>query len=157
MTEPTVRNHFDRQRVAIDFTGQKTLTKQSHQKECDINNIMARYQKTGAIEHTAKHAPRYLDTTGIAFHDAELLVAGARSMFEELPSSLRATFDNSPQLFLDFVADPENDDELKKLGLTPADDKAAPAATQPPSDPPSTPESAENPPIGETGDPTGVT
>ena len=30
---------------------EKSLTKQMHKKECDINNILAKYQKTGAITH----------------------------------------------------------------------------------------------------------
>ena len=34
-------------------------TKQAHQKETDINYILAKYTKTGILEHAEKYASRY--------------------------------------------------------------------------------------------------
>ena len=50
---------------AIKFDKSTAMTKQSFKDECDINKIMAKFQKTGALNHYAKHAPQYGDASGI--------------------------------------------------------------------------------------------
>lgn len=104
-------------RVSMDFTDQPSLTKQSFKNECDINVIMAQYLKTGVIDFAQKHAPRYGDATGADFQDAMLIVAESRSMFNDLPANLRNRFNNDPALFLDFVHDEANREEMAELGL----------------------------------------
>lgn len=96
-----------------------SMTKQSFKDECDINKIMAKFQKTGAIEHYAKHQPQYGDTTGIDYLDCLNVVANANTMFEELPSTIRKKFENDPRQFLDFVQNPDNQEEMIELGLKP--------------------------------------
>lgn len=93
------------------------LTKQSHIKECDINNIMARYQKTGAISHMNNHASDYGFASSDDLHAALNTVNRANEMFNDLPSSIRTKFGNDPGLFLDFVQNPENMNEMVELGL----------------------------------------
>ena len=44
-------------------------------------------------------------------------VAKGKTMFEELPSSIRTKFENDPAKFLDFVQDKENLTEMQELGL----------------------------------------
>lgn len=95
----------------------KGRTKQSHKAECDINTIMARYKKTGLIDHMARSAGEYADVSGIDFQSAQLLVAGANSMFHGLPASIRARFDNDPKEFLEFMDNPANVNEAVELGL----------------------------------------
>ena len=63
-----------------------SLTKQSFKDEVNINKIMAKFQKSGAIDHYAKHAPTYGDATSEDLHTALGIIADAESMFEELPS-----------------------------------------------------------------------
>lgn len=92
-------------------------TKQSFKAECDINQIMARYQKTGVIDFTQKHEPQYGDCTGLEFQRAMQVVIDARAMFEDLPSSVRSRFANDPARLLDFVHEPANREEAIKLGL----------------------------------------
>lgn len=111
MTKPA------RRRVTSKFT-QPSLTKQSFKDECDINMIMARYQKTGVIDHYAKHAPQYGETSAHTFTEAQMIVANAQSMFNELPSKARQAFNNDPAEFLGFC---EHEPDLKTmidLGLT---------------------------------------
>lgn len=103
-------------RVQIDCS-QGGRTKQSFREECDINNIMARFKKTGVLDFAAKNEPRYADCTGANFTQAMNIIAAANSMFEELPSHLRARFENDPVQFLDFVQDDKNRDEAQELGL----------------------------------------
>lgn len=117
-----------KRRIRISFPTEGR-TKQSFKAECDINTIMARYMRTGLLDHVQQGAARYLDVTGADFYDAQNLVAGARSMFFGMPSHLREQFDNDPGQFLEFMENPANAQEAIKMGL-----RAAPEA---PSYPPS--------------------
>lgn len=103
---------------AIDFTNSKTRTKQSFKEECDVNNIMKRYQRDGVIAHRNEFGGNYGDfMTEIDYHSAMNQIAKAQQMFEGLPSSIRNRFNNDPAEYLAFVHDPENKDEMVKLGL----------------------------------------
>lgn len=96
---------------------QPSMTKQSFKDECNINKIMDKFQRTGALNHYAKHAPDYGDATHTELADAMNIVANAETMFEELPASLRKKFENDPEKFLEFVQDEKNAEEMIKLGL----------------------------------------
>lgn len=111
-----IRKPYTREAVQIDAGGE-SRTKQSFKKECDINVIMAKYQKTGAITHFNKHQQNYGIADGQTFQDAMNLVCEAQEMFNELPSSIRSRFGNDPAAFLDFVQDESNESEMVKLGL----------------------------------------
>ena len=102
--------------VQVDAGGE-SRTKQSFKKECDINVIMAKYQKTGAITHFNKHQQNYGMADGQTFQEAMNLVCEAQEMFNELPSSIRSRFGNDPAAFLDFVQNEENADEMARMGL----------------------------------------
>lgn len=103
-------------RVQIKFPDQG-LTKQSHKDECDINQIMQKYQATGVLAHIKTHEPSYGFATSDTYFESLQVVAQANTMFEELPSSVRKKFKNDPALFLDYVQDPENADSLRDMGL----------------------------------------
>ncbi len=126
-------------RVQVFFDDDDGVTRQSMAAECDINNIMAKFQKTGALTHFSRHQARYGFADSVTFHDAMNIVAEGDSMFADLPSSLRTRFENDPGRFLDFVQDPKNAEELVSLGLAEARalDSAPPEPT------------AEQPPAGE--------
>ena len=114
------RHNSARKRVQIQF-GKKGRTKQSFAAECDINNIMAKYQKTGAITHVNQHGAQYGFATSADFTDAMRLTTQAQEMFDGLPSSIRTRFANDPAQFLDFVQDANNEPEMRKLGILPDD------------------------------------
>ncbi len=92
-------------------------TKQAMQAECDINNIMAKYQRTGMIDFVNKHAAHYGDCTAIDFQKSMQTVITMREMFSELTSSVRKRFDNDPEKFLNFMENAENRQEAIQLGL----------------------------------------
>lgn len=97
-----------------------SLAKQSFQKECDINTIMSKYQKTGLISHVAKHQGSYDDLpTQIDYHASQNAIIAADAAFASLPSSVRSQFQNDPAAFLDFAQDPSNEDEMREMGLYP--------------------------------------
>lgn len=92
-------------------------TKQSFKDECDINNIMSRFARTGVLDFAARNEPRYGDCTGLDFTESMQRVAAANTLFQELPAKLRDRFKNSPAEFLDFVQNDANREEAMELGL----------------------------------------
>lgn len=100
--------------------GEVTMTKQAFQAECDINNIMKRYERTGIVDHLNKYGGRFGDFTGaVDFQTAQNIVIDAQKMFMDIPAAIRAKFDNDPGKFLVFATDPKNIDELREMGLAP--------------------------------------
>jgi len=105
-------------RLTLTFHQNSPYTKQSFKEECDINTIMSRYQSTGVLPELNTTAPQYLDVSaGIEFQQAMEYVAGAQTLFQELPSSIRNQFDNDPAAFLDFCGQEKNRPELAAMGL----------------------------------------
>jgi phage internal scaffolding protein len=125
-----VRSAYQRERFVTKLEG-ASKTMQSFKDECDINVIMSRYQKTGIIDHVSRYQGSYEDVTEFFdYRDSLDRVRAADLAFSTLPSSIRLRFDNSPAAFLDFVSDASNQDEMRKMGLIPAEPPAAaPAAS----------------------------
>lgn len=104
-------------RVYTPIVGE-SLTQQSMKDDCDINRIMKKFEDTGVIEHQRQFQGHYGDFLGAGdYHDAMNQILAAQEMFETVPAKLRARFGNDPALFLEFVQDPENAEELVELGL----------------------------------------
>ena len=92
--------------------------RQSMKAECDINTIVARYQKTGFIGHVMRGVPRYADVTTVTdYRDAIDRVRKANDVFMSLPAKVRAEFRNDPAEFLDYIGKAENLDALAARGL----------------------------------------
>lgn len=126
----TVRSAFRRGGRVQITCGDENPTKQSFRDECDINNIMAKYQKTGAVAHTNRHAGEYGFASSHDFAESMRIVTTANEMFADLPSSIRSKFANSPENFLGFVQDPANREEMAKMGLL--SDEATQRLSEPP-------------------------
>jgi len=99
-----------------------SLTHQSMAPECDINTIMRKYERTGVLEHRNTYEGTYGDFSDAPsdYHESMNQVLAADEMFETLPAKIRRRFHNDPGVFLDFATNPENQDELIKLGLATA-------------------------------------
>ena len=99
----------------ITFPQEEGRTKQSFKEEVDINNIVDKYQRTGAISHANQYEAQYGDVTVDDFQTAMNVVANANTMYEDLPSTLREKF-ISPEGMLQFfeTATPE---DLREYGL----------------------------------------
>jgi len=96
-----------------------TLTKQSFKDECDINNILKKYESTGVLPSLILENPQYGDYSDVpAYQTALDTVMKAEEQFMSLSAKLRDRFDNDPAKFLAFVDDPSNAQELYDLGLT---------------------------------------
>lgn len=117
LNSPIQSLYSPKSRVQIQFEGQG-LTHQSFKDECDINTIMGRYLKTGVLpENLTQREAQYLDVSDIDFQNAANLVAGAKSLFEQLPSSIRNRFENDPAKLLAFTSDENNRREAAEMGL----------------------------------------
>lgn len=125
-----IRNIFSPRVPVVSPTGEGRAQQQFKQ-DCDLNTIMRKFQKTGALEHQSRYSEEYGIVTSTTLHEALNTVTAAQSMFSELPSSLRKKFKNDPSKFLDFVQDDNNYSEAIELGLLKSDNRPPPAATTP--------------------------
>jgi len=123
---------------AINFANSLDRTHQEFKDECDINNILKRYQATGVMPQPWKSppVPSWGDFASAPdYFEAQQLLLEARQAFMSLPSKVRTRFNNNPGNLLAFVQDPKNLDEARALGLA---NPAAPPPAQatPPAIPP---------------------
>lgn len=104
-------------RVQKHFT-KPSMTQQNMRDECNINNIMERYQKTGVVEHLNTREPKYGDFTNVPDYQSALnMVIDAENLFMSIPAKIRKEFDNDPLKFVEFANNPENDQQLIEWGL----------------------------------------
>ena len=121
--------------------------KQEFVAECDINNILKQYKLTGQIRHINEKAAQgaYEDLPDpIDFQDALNIVLAGETSFATLPAHVRDRFGNDPAQFLEFLADPANQDEAIKLGLA-TDTRTASSPPVPPAQGESPPEPEKQP------------
>lgn len=135
MAKPKFRSAYDGQgyknpMTFLDENGEpeKSLTEQCHKDMCDVNNIIRKYDKTGLLEHVNEHQAYYGDYTEVdEYREALNKVITAQNMFDELPSDLRRRFGNDPGQYFEFVSNPENRDEMVRLGMmNPPEENTAP-------------------------------
>lgn len=113
-----------------EFKECPSMTKQSFLEECDINNIIKAFSKSGQFRHVSAKAAQgaYQDLPDDSdFQNALHTVMAGREAFASLPSKVRSRFGNDPAQFLAFLADPANQDEAIKMGLA-VDKRPAPPA-----------------------------
>jgi len=119
---PFLRTPFNYDRdLASDESGLKceddSLTQQQFKDESDINTIVDRFMKSGVLP-TPVNMPQYVDYEGVFdFQTAMNAVRQADENFMRMDAKTRARFNNSPQEFLSFFADPANTEEAIRLGL----------------------------------------
>lgn len=105
----------------LDFSGVVSATRQEFADECDINNLMAQYEKTGILPSSMNNnVPQYLDVTDIPDYRETLdMLNEASAAFMALPAIVRKEFDNDPIQFVEFARDPENLPQMRTWGLAP--------------------------------------
>lgn len=102
-------------------------TQQNQRDEADINTIVRRFGLTGQLPENVR-IPQYGDFTGVTDYQTALnAVKAAETAFMVLPADLRAKFDNDPHLYVEFCTNPDNADELVKLGLAVRKEQEKPA------------------------------
>jgi phage internal scaffolding protein len=97
---------------------------------------LKKFKRTGELTHLATHNPRYGDfDTDLDYLEASTRVLSAQADFAELSAEIRAKMENDPAKLLAFMADPENIEEMRELGLVLPETAPEPSAM---ADPPAT-------------------
>ncbi len=118
--ERVIRSAYDGLRKAVTVVCGPGRTKQSMKDECDINLILARHEKTGLLTPVDTRPAMFVDVSGVGdYREAIENVRNAEDLFMQLPSKVRAKFDNDPAEFLDFCSSSENEEEMRDMGLLP--------------------------------------
>lgn len=95
-----------------------TKTQQQFKEQCDVNNIIKKYQQTGQLLHVARSQGVYTDLTNVGdYLESMVKITKAREAFDLLPSDVRKKFQNDPSELLSFLDKKENLEEAIKLGL----------------------------------------
>nr|AVQ10258.1 portal protein [Gokushovirinae environmental samples] len=114
--------------VDADVSG-VSMTRQEFTEECDINAIMARYEKHGVWPMKPNdYVPMYVDFTTMPdnLQSAMLQMMDAEEAFMRLPAVVRKEFDNDPLRFVEYASDGNNIEQLRAWGL--AEPEKAPDA-----------------------------
>lgn len=124
-------NHTNATAGGIVFT-EPSMTQQHFKDETMIDNILQKYAETGFLTDpfTPKRPIQFGDFSDVKdFQTAQNAIALATEYFESLPASVRASFNNSPQEFLNALNDPEQRSKLEELGFVASEESEAPEST----------------------------
>ncbi len=102
------------------------ITEQHHTDQCDINKILAQFMETGIMPQT-KANPQYGDVSEVDFQEMQNTLATAKTLFEELPEQVKATFNNEMHSFLNFAENPDNLPQMEEWGLAVKNERLAQA------------------------------
>jgi len=98
-------------------------TQQHFAEDVDVNNIIARFVRTGMLGDPVAMASRQASfgdfSSGEDFHAVMNKVTKAQASFGSLPADIRNKFNNDPALLIDFISKEENLKEAVDLGLLP--------------------------------------
>lgn len=124
-TKIVVKLRKNGSRSVATYDDTPSMTDQSQADETDVNNIMAKYMKTG--QWPGQPLLTHADIADLPdFFEAMQVTTRAQTAFNELPALLRERFNNSPEQMYNWLGNPRNKEEAMELGLL-APQKAAEA------------------------------
>lgn len=106
----------------ITYTGTESKVDESQADLTNIHKLLEPAIQRGLLRHSVKYTDEYDDIPAITYQDALQTVATANEMFADLPAKIRKRFNNNPVEFLQFTANPENKDEMQRLGMLKGND-----------------------------------
>lgn len=116
----------------VTINNEVTMTKQSLAANLDVNNIIKRYTKTGILLNAQNLEAVYGEITSMDLREALEKVSKADEMFSQVPSKIRAQFDNDAGAFIDFATNPANIAQMREWGFA----NPEPLRIETPPDPP---------------------
>lgn len=123
LNESSAYVEIDRNNPAIllDCSNLPSLTRQDFAAECDINNLISQFEKTGIFPGSLNQTePRYLDVSDVPDMASALqMLNNATDAFMGLPATVRRDFDNDPMQFIAFAENPDNLDKMREWKLAP--------------------------------------
>ena len=113
--------------IVLDCSDLPSLTRQEFAADCDINNLMAQFEKTGILPVNSYGEPRYMDVSDVPdLHRAHAVLHEATASFMALPATVRREFDNDPIKFVEYAQDPKNIDKMREWKLAPPPEAVPP-------------------------------
>lgn len=117
--EPLRGVFVEHEHEGIDASGDGR-TRQEFADECDINILMARYEKHGVLNHYNAAEPAFFDASNVPdLQEAITAMRDAERAFMTLPASVRREFDNDAVKFVEYAQDAENLPRMREWGLAP--------------------------------------
>ena len=135
-------------RPTIHLNKEPSMVKGSFAKELDVNNIIKKYNKTGILQKANQFEGEFGEFASYDLREAIEKVQNAETLFMEVPSKIRAQFDNDAGAFIDYATNPQNIEQMREWNMAPRDTnpptegEPAPPTPQPvemPSEPPTEP------------------
>lgn len=123
---PVASNDFQKSNGTVSsdhafHTEGPSMTRQEMAAECDINTIMAQYDKyiSDPMMLLRQQGERYLplDEMPQTLMESMQILQDASQAFYSLPAVVRKEFDNDPVAFTDYALDPNNIDQMRDWGL----------------------------------------
>lgn len=112
-----VRDRFS-PRVAVIAPEGESMTQQHFAEEVDINNIVAKYNRSGIITHVRAAQEKFGPLPELSEYAVHLdKVAKAQQAFEMLPAELRNHFNNSIPGFFKYISEEKNFDQCVEWGI----------------------------------------
>ncbi len=140
-TNTDTRSHLNnRKRVQVHFQN-PSLTKQYFKDECDINNIVNKFQETGNIPLQNNMDPQYGDAPDLDLKTALDLVHNLNAEFNDLNLDIQEKFGHDPKKYAQFLSNYEISPESFDSGLNQNSDTSV---SKPPAEPTEAPESAKD-------------
>lgn len=95
-----------------------SMTRQEFAADCDINVLMAHYEKNAIVPPQNKLQPQYFDASSVPdFRDALDIAREAQDAFMRVPAVVRKELDNDVYKFVEYAQDEGNLEQLRKWGL----------------------------------------
>jgi hypothetical protein len=96
---------------------EESIVEQHHEPETNINNIIAKHGLVTSQDIDALKNMRFDDVTNNDFQEMMNMMIRANESFSNIPSNVRAHFNNDAAAFLDFTLNPDNHQQLIDWGL----------------------------------------
>lgn len=107
-----------------------TMTKVALAEQLDVNNIIKKYNKTGILKNAENYEAIFGDFNETDFQESLNTIIKAEELFINVPSKIRAQFENSPGRFIDFATNPENLQQMRDWGLAHAEEESNPVKVE---------------------------
>lgn len=110
---------MERRRVTLDCDPDTGKTKQSFKEDADINVLVERWKHGVPIPEQTSPG-MYGDFSEVGtFYEAQNMVFDANEHFLALPAKVRSRFDHDAGKMIEFMTNPDNEEEAAEMGLVP--------------------------------------
>lgn len=113
------------------INNEQTMTQQNLVEQADINKLIRSHGVSHIVQNAnALEALYGMEITSMDLQDAEQMIKDAEKLFNEVPSEIRKKFANDAGAFIDYATNPDNLEEMQKLGLAKIPTEESPVKVQ---------------------------